>query len=137
MYGIFVRCVVLFLSFFRYPALSFQKEEREGLARDSLVKLQPYCCRGFGRAKPAISVATPPPPPAPSAVGLTPFARHKASKQLVLKSLKGFIGSDWNEAVHNHPANVIQISRYTTEFSSIASSFVFFFILLPFVLKKK
>ena len=40
--GIFVRCVVLFFSFFffffvRYRALSFQKEERQGLARDSLV----------------------------------------------------------------------------------------------------
>ena len=39
--GIFVRCVVLFLSFFfffRYRALSFQKEKREGLARNFLVK---------------------------------------------------------------------------------------------------
>ena len=37
--GIFVRCVVLFFFFFfvRYRALSFQKEKREGLARDSLV----------------------------------------------------------------------------------------------------
>ena len=38
--GIFVRCLVLFFSFFffvRYRALSFQKEERQGLARDSLV----------------------------------------------------------------------------------------------------
>ena len=37
--GIFVRCVVLFLSFIfvRYRALAFQKEKREGLARDSLV----------------------------------------------------------------------------------------------------
>ena len=37
--GIFVWCVVLFFPFFfvRYRALSFQKEKREGLARDSLV----------------------------------------------------------------------------------------------------
>ena len=190
--GIIVRCVVLFLSFFSYRALSFQKEKREGLARDSLVKittillpgvwaglardqhcntssasgsvggracalckavskevtckrkedkvrfrfvgysifasakdsvprqrgcakdrsvrpgifvrsvvfffdtvrcllkkerekvwqgtpwwkLQPYYCWGFGRAKPVISVETPPPPPAPSAVGLAPSARQ-------------------------------------------------------------
>ena len=57
-----------------------------------------------------------------------------------LKSLKGFIGSDLNESilVPNHPANVndSQTSGYTTGFSSIASSFVLFFILLPFVLKK-
>ena len=40
--GIFVRCVVLFfffLFFVRYRALSFQKEKREGLARDSLEKV--------------------------------------------------------------------------------------------------
>ena len=45
------------------------------------------------------------------------------------------------QAVPNHPANVNdsrrQISGYTTGFSYIASSFVLFFILLPFVLKKK
>ena len=50
-----------------------------GYARDQcvlepLVNSQPYCCQGFGRAKPAISVATPPPPP--SLVGLTPSARQ-------------------------------------------------------------
>ena len=37
--GTFVRCVVLFLSFFRYRALYLQKQEREGLATDSLVKI--------------------------------------------------------------------------------------------------
>ena len=39
--GIFVRCVVLFFFLFffvRYRALSFQKEKREGLAKDFLVK---------------------------------------------------------------------------------------------------
>ena len=67
--GIFVRCVVLFLSFFfRYLALSFQKKEREGLARDSLVKITTVLLLAFVRAKHAISVATPPPPSAPSAV---------------------------------------------------------------------
>ena len=76
--GIFVQCAVLFLSFFffRYHALSFQKEKREGLASDFLVKITAVLLPGFGRAKPAISVATPPPPPAPSAVGLAPSARQ-------------------------------------------------------------
>ena len=68
--------------FFRYRALSFQKEKREDLVRDSLVKITTVLLPGFGRAESAISVnvATPPPPPAPSAVGLAPSARQKASK---------------------------------------------------------
>ena len=65
-----VRCLVFFPFFDIMRCLFKRKREREDLARDSSVKLQPYCCRGFGRAKPAISVATPPPPPALSAVGL-------------------------------------------------------------------
>ena len=115
------------------------KRKREVWRGTPWWKLQPCCCQGFGRPKPAISVATPPPPP--PAVGLRPLQGSKQASNLCFKnfkSLKGFIGLDLNEAVPNHPANVndSQISGYTTRFSSIASSFVLFFILLPFVLKK-
>ena len=90
-----------------------------------------------------ISVATPPPPS--GSVGGRAYALCKAvSKQASnsyvknFKSLKGFIGSDLNAAVPNHTANVndSQTSGYTTGYSSIASSFVLFFISLPSVLKK-
>ena len=53
-------------------------QARDQCVLEPLVNSQPDCCQGFGRAKPAISVATPPPPPAPSLVGLTPSARQWA-----------------------------------------------------------
>ena len=75
--------------------------------------------------------------------GLRPLQGSKQASNLYFqnfKSSKGFIRSDLNEAVPNHPANVndSQTSGYTTGFSTIASSFVLFFILLvilPFILK--
>ena len=76
------RGLVSFLFFFfRDRALSFQKEERESLARDSLEKIATVrsCCWGLGGRSPRSSVATPLPPSAPSvpsAVGLAPSARQ-------------------------------------------------------------
>ena len=62
----------------RQWALRFRSDWHVQCVLEPLVNSQPDCCQGFGRAKPVISVATPPPPPAPSLVGLTPSARQWA-----------------------------------------------------------
>ena len=132
---------VLFLSFFSIPCVVFSKgKERrfgEGLLGENYNRI---AARGFGGLSPR------------SVLrhllrlrrrsGLHPLLGSKQASNLCFKnfkSLKGFIRLDLNEAVPNHPANVndSQISGCTTRFSSIPSSFVLFFILLPFVLKKK
>ena len=113
--GIFVRCVVLFLSFFfRYRALSFQKEKREGLTRDSLEKITTVVRStsgvwgGGGGQSPRSELQR------LLRVGwrsgsLRPLQESKQARNLYFKnfkSLKGFIGSDLNEGVLYHPANV-------------------------------
>ena len=136
-----VRSLASFLFFDTMSCLF--KSKREKVWRGILWwTLRPHCCRGFGPVKPAISVPTPPKPLdlAPSAVGLAPSARQQARNLYIknFKSLKGLIGSDLNEAVPNHPANLnnSQTSGDATGFSCIAFSFVLFFTLLPFSLRK-
>ena len=141
--GIFVRCIVLFLSFFfdTVCCLFKGKERRfgEGLLGENYNRI---AAGGLGGLSLRSALQRLLRLRLRRRLGLRPLQDSKqASKQLVLqklKSLKRFIGSDLNEAVPNHPANLndSQTSGYTTGSSSIASSFVLFFLLLPSVLKK-
>ena len=98
-----------------------KKKEREKVWRGTpWWKLQPYCCRGFGRAKPRDQRCNA--SSASGSVGLRPLQGSKQASNLYFKifqSLKGFIGSDLNEVTPNHPANsdmrASQTSGYTTD----------------------
>ena len=58
----------------------FKSKQEKVWWASPLVKITTSCIRGFGPAKHAISVATPSPRSAPSAVGLVPSERQQASK---------------------------------------------------------